>query len=107
MVRFMNAVIVSPGRLDRSPCGTGTSARLALLHARGELKPGQLFRHESLIGSQFDARIDGTTRLGSYKAVVPAISGRAWITSLNQLVLDPSDPFQEGFVVGKPWESEY
>ncbi|WP_427116734.1 proline racemase family protein [Pseudarthrobacter scleromae] len=107
MVRSLNAVIVSPGRLDRSPCGTGTSARLALLHARGELKPGQLFRHESLIGSQFDARIESTTRLGPYDAVIPAISGRAWITSLNQLVLDPSDPFQEGFEVGKPWEPEY
>lgn len=107
MVRSMNAVIVSPGRLDRSPCGTGTSARLALLHARGELTPGQLFRHGSLIGSQFDARIESTTRLGPYDAVIPAISGRAWITSLNQLVLDPSDPFQEGFTVGKPWESEY
>ncbi|WP_258804261.1 proline racemase family protein [Pseudarthrobacter sp. NS4] len=107
MVRSKNAVIVSPGRLDRSPCGMGTSARLALLHARGELKPGQLFRPESLIGSQFDARIEDTTRLGPYAAVIPAISGRAWITSLNQLVLDPSDPFQEGFVVGKPWKSEY
>lgn len=107
MVRSMNAVIVSPGRLDRSPCGTGTSARLALLHARGELKAGQLFRHESIIGSQFDARIEGTPTVGPYEAVIPAIAGRAWITSINQLVLDPSDPFQEGFVVGKPWESEY
>ena len=106
MLRSMNAVIVSPVRLDRSPCGTGTSARLALLHARGELKPGQLFRHESIIGSQFDARIEGTTTVGPYEAVTPAISGRGWITSINQLVLDPSDPFQEGFVVGKPWESE-
>ncbi|WP_216639980.1 proline racemase family protein [Arthrobacter sp. QXT-31] len=106
IVRSRNAVIVSPGRLDRSPCGTGTSARLALLHARGELVPGQLFRHESLIGSQFDARIENTTAVGPYSAVVPSISGRAWITSFNQLVLDPSDPFQEGFVVGKPWEPE-
>jgi proline racemase len=107
IVRSANAVIVSPGRLDRSPCGTGTSARLALLHARGELVPGQLFRHESLIGSQFDARIESTSTVGPYSAVVPSISGRAWITSFNQLVLDPSDPFPEGFVVGKPWEPEY
>lgn len=107
VVRSVNAVVVSPGRLDRSPCGTGTSARLALLHARGELQPGELFRHESIIGSRFDARIEGTTTVGRYPAVVPAISGQAWITSLNQLVLDPTDPFQEGFVVGKPWESEY
>ena len=107
MLRSTNAVIVSPGRLDRSPCGTGTSARLALLHARGELKAGQLFRHESIIGSQFDARIEGITTVGPHQAVIPAISGRAWITSINQLVLDPSDPFPEGFVVGKPWKAEY
>lgn len=107
LVRSVNAVIVSPGRLDRSPCGTGTSARLALLHARGELKPGQLFRHESIIGSQFDARIESLVTVGPYDAVVPSIAGRAWITSLNQLLLDPSDPFPEGFVVGKPWKAEY
>ncbi|MEV0742141.1 proline racemase family protein [Streptomyces sp. NPDC050549] len=106
MIRSRNATVVSPGRIDRSPCGTGTSARLAVLHAYGLLKPGQLFRHESLIGSQFDARIESTTTVGPYDAVVPSISGRAWITSFNQLVLDPTDPFQEGFVVGRPWEPE-
>ena len=107
MIQSVNAVVVSPGRLDRSPCGTGTSARLALLHARGELKPGQLFRHESLICSQFDARIERTTKVGQYDAVVPSVAGQSWITSFNQLVLDPTDPFQEGFVGGKPWEPEY
>ncbi|WP_307841111.1 proline racemase family protein [Streptomyces endocoffeicus] len=107
MVHSRNAVIVSPGRLDRSPCGTGTSARLAVLHAHGQLEPGQLFRHESPIGSLFDARVEDTTTVGSYEAVVPSISGRAWITSFNQLVLDPSDPFQNGFVVGRPWEPEH
>lgn len=107
MIRSRNAVIVSPGRLDRSPCGTGTSARLAVLHAHGEIEPGQLFRHESVIGSQFDARVEDVTTVGPYDAVVPSIAGRCWITSFNQLVLDPTDPFQEGFVVGRPWESEY
>jgi proline racemase len=106
-IRSRNAVIVSPGRLDRSPCGTGTSARLAVLHARGELAPGQVFRHESVIGTQFDSRVVGTTTVGGYDAVVPSVSGRAWLTSFNQLVLDPSDPFQEGFVVGRPWEVAY
>ncbi|MGW0705709.1 proline racemase family protein [Streptomyces sp. NPDC002643] len=106
MIRSRNATIVSPGRIDRSPCGTGTSARLAVLHAYGLLKPGQLFRHESLIGSRFDARVESTTTVGSYDAVVPSISGRAWLTSFNQLVLDPTDPFQSGFVVGRPWEPE-
>lgn len=66
-----------------------------------------MFRNESIIGSHFDASIEGTTTVGPYQAVIPANSGRAWITSLNQLVLDPTDPFQEGFVVGKPWEPEY
>jgi proline racemase len=102
-VRSRNAVIVSPGRLDRSPCGTGTSARLAVLHARGELATGQLFQHESPIGSRFDAWVESTTSVGPRSAVVPSIAGRAWITSFNQLVLDPSDPFQQGFVVGAPW----
>jgi proline racemase len=106
IVTSKNAVVVSPGRLDRSPCGTGTSARMALLHARGLLAPGQGFRHESPIGSFFDARIESITRVGNYDAVVPSIAGRAWITSFNQLVLDPSDPFQNGFVVGRDWEPE-
>jgi proline racemase len=102
VVRSRNTVVVSPGRLDRSPYGTGTSARLAVLHARGELEAGQLFRHESIIGSQFDARTEATTAVGPYAAVVPSISGRAWTTSFNQLVFDPGDPFPDGFVVGKP-----
>lgn len=106
MIRSRNATVVSPGRIDRSPCGTGTSARLAVLHAYGLLEQGQLFRHESLVGSRFDARIESTTTVGRYDAVVPSISGRAWITSFNQLVLDPTDPFQNGFVVGPPWEPE-
>ena len=106
MIRSVNAVVVSPGRLDRSPCGTGTSARLAALHAHGQIAPGELFRHESVIGSRFDSRVRATTSVGPYDAVVPSISGRAWITSFNQLVLDPTDPFQEGFVVGRPWEPE-
>ena len=105
-VHSKNAVIVSPGRVDRSPCGTGTSARVASLHKKGLLKTGQLFRHESLIGSLFDAYVVDETNVGPYPAVVPSISGRSWITSFNQLVLDPSDPFQNGFVVGKPWELE-
>lgn len=102
-----NAVVVSPGRLDRSPCGTGTSARLALLHARGALQPGQTFRHESLIGSHFDARVESTTTVGQYPAVVPSIAGRAWITAHSQYVLDPHDPYPDGFVVGRPWVADY
>ncbi len=98
-----NAVIVSPGRVDRSPCGTGTSARLAVLHARGEIEVGQLFRHESLIGSQFDSRVEAVTSIGSYDAVIPSVAGRSWITSFNQLVLDPSDPFPHGYTPSDTW----
>jgi proline racemase len=64
-------------------------------------------RHESVIGSQFDARVEATTTVGPYDAVVPSIAGRAWITSFNQLMLDPTDPFQEGFVVGRPWQPKH
>jgi proline racemase len=103
MILSRNAVIVSPGRVDRSPCGTGTSARLALLHARGDIEIGQLFRHESLIGSTFDSRVEETTTVGDYRAVVPSISGRCWITSFNQLVLDPSDPFPHGYTPSDTW----
>lgn len=103
MVRSRNAVVVSPGRIDRSPCGTGTSARLAVLHARGEVEVGQLFRHESLIGSTFDSRVEETTTIGDYDAIVPSVSGRCWITSFNQLVLDPSDPFPHGYTLSDTW----
>ena len=74
MLRSRNAVIVSPGRVDRSPCGTGTSARLAVLHARDEIAQGQLLRHESLIGSSFDARVEQTTSIGTYPAIVPSVT---------------------------------
>ena len=104
-LRSKNAVIVSPGRVDRSPCGTGTSARLAVLHARGDIAPGQLFRHESLIGSSFDARVEELTTVGNYPAIVPSVSGRSWITSFNQLVLDPSDPFPHGYTPSDTWMS--
>ncbi len=98
-----NAVIVSPGRVDRSPCGTGTSARLALLHARGEIQVGQLFRHESLIGSHFDSWVENTTSVGDRAAVIPSVAGRSWITSFNQLVLDPADPFPHGYTPSDTW----
>ncbi len=102
-IRSKNAVIVSPGRVDRSPCGTGTSARLAVMHAGGDIAAGELFRHESLIGSWFEARVEATTTVGDYAAIVPSVSGRAWITSFNQLVLDPSDPFPHGYTPGDIW----
>lgn len=99
----VNTVVVSPGRLDRSPCGTGTCARLAVLHARGELAEGEPLYHRSIIGTEFVGRVHGTTKVGKYAAVYPAVTGSAWITSFKQVVLDPTDPFPEGFRVGDSW----
>ncbi|KAJ6119550.1 hypothetical protein N7523_003830 [Penicillium sp. IBT 18751x] len=98
-----NAVVVSPGRFDRSPCGTGTCARLATMHARGQIKEGEVFKHRSIIGTEFVSRIRGTTTVGNYPAVLAAVKGRAWITSFKQVVLDSADPFPQGFRVGDQW----
>ncbi|KAJ5163015.1 Proline racemase [Penicillium coprophilum] len=95
-----NTVVVLPGRFDRSPCGTGTCARLAVLHARGQLAEGEIFKLRSIIGTEFTSHIRGITQVGRYQAVLPTVAGRAWITSFRQIVLDSSDPFPEGFRVG-------
>jgi proline racemase len=100
-----NAVVVSPGRLDRSPCGTGTSARLAVLKAQGLIGVGETFIHESVIGAQFGSRIDRLTTVGPYEAVVPRISGQAYITEISQVGLDPADPFPTGYVLSDTWPS--
>ena len=101
------ATAIHPGWVDRSPCGTGTSARMAQRHARGELALGQPFVHESIIGTRFTGRLLGETTLvpprghgPARPAVLPEITGRAWITGRAEYVLDPTDPFPEGFVVG-------
>jgi proline racemase len=94
-----SATSIHPGWLDRSPCGTGTSAKLAQLHARGELRVGEEFVNRSVIGTRFGARIVGTTAVGGLPAVVPEISGRAWITGMSQYMLDPEDPFPAGFAL--------
>jgi proline racemase len=100
----VNTVVVSPGRFDRSPCGTGTCARLAVLHARGQIEQGEIFKHRSIIGTEFTSHIRGTTHVGSYQAVLPTVAGRGWITSFKQVVLDSSDPFPQGFRVGDQWK---
>ncbi|KAK2595602.1 hypothetical protein QQS21_006649 [Conoideocrella luteorostrata] len=100
----VNAVVVSPGRLDRSPCGTGTCARLAVLHARGILKVGDSFRHHSIINTEFIGSIRETTTVGEYAAVLSTVKGSAWITSFKQAVLHPTDPFPGGFRVGDVWQ---
>jgi proline racemase len=91
------ATAIHPGWLDRSPCGTGTSARLAQLHARGELAVGEAFVNESVIGTRFTGRVAAETVVGGRPAIVPEITGRAWITGIGQYLLDPSDPFPAGF----------
>ena len=110
-----NAVIVSTGTfdwdkpstwtgsIDRSPCGTGTCAKMAVLHARGQLALGQPFHHESVLGTVFTGEIVEETQLGGRPAIVPALSGQGWITGFGQYVMDPTDPFQRGFTVGDIW----
>jgi proline racemase len=110
-----NAVIVSTGKLewdrpvtwtgaiDRSPCGTGTCAKMATLYARGQLKIGEPFRHEGILGTVFTGRLLEETSVGPYRAVVPELAGTAWITGFAQYVVDPQDPFPEGFTVGDIW----
>ncbi|GII96629.1 proline racemase family protein [Sinosporangium siamense] len=94
-----HAMAIHPGWFDRSPCGTGTSARMAQLHARGELAPHTDFVNESFIGTRFIGRIVGETDVGGMPAVVPTISGRAWVTGTAQYFLDPRDPFPHGFLL--------
>jgi trans-L-3-hydroxyproline dehydratase len=98
-----NAVVVAPGRLDRSATGTGLSARLAVLHASGLMKPGDAMTHASPIGSTFDGRIVEETSVGDRAAIVPAIRGSAWITGITQVLIDPADPFPEGYVLSDTW----
>jgi proline racemase len=98
-----NAVAIRPGKIDRSPTGTGCSARLAVLHAQGRLKVGDVYRARSIIGSEFVCGIDSTTAVGDKDAIVPAISGRAWITGTHQLMLNPDDPWPHGYRVADTW----
>ena len=98
-----NAVAIRPGKIDRSPCGTGCSARLAVLHARGELGTGEPFVGLSPIDSRFDCRIEALARIGDREAVVPSLGGRAWITGTHQHMLDPGDPWPEGYRLSDTW----
>ncbi|MGX1753123.1 4-hydroxyproline epimerase [Sphingobacterium sp. NPDC055346] len=94
-----NAVLVGENALDRSPCGTGTSARMAQWYAKGKLKPGDEFVHESYIGSQFIGRIEEETQLAGHAAIVPSVEGWAIITGYSQIIIDDMDPYKEGFQV--------
>ena len=110
-----NAAVVSTGELnwqrpetwtaalDRSPCGTGTSAKMAALHAKGKLALQEDFHHEGILGTIFTGRLVDTCKVGDYDAVVPTIKGQAWITGFAQYVVSPQDPFPEGFTIGDIW----
>lgn len=99
-----NTVVISPGKLDRSPCGTGTAARLAVLHAKGQIEPGEDYVSHSVIGTRFDARIERETSLSDgTPAIHPSISGRAWVTGFHNYLLDPTDPFPEGYTISDTW----
>ena len=98
-----NTVVIRPGKLDRSPTGTGVSARLAVMYARGEVVVGHTLLARSIIGSEFLGRIESETMVGETPAIRPSISGSAWITGTSSLTLDPSDPWPEGYRVGDTW----
>lgn len=98
-----NTCIVSPGRSDRSPTGTGTCARMAVLHARGQLKVGEGLTHESLIGSRFIGTVRGETTVGGLTAILPTVEGRAWITGYHQYIVDPTDPWPDGYRLSDTW----
>jgi proline racemase len=101
-----NTNIVSPGRVDRSACGTGTSARMAILHARGQLNVGDEFVSESILSSRFVGRIAETRKIGDYLGIVPSITGRAWIYGTGQVGVHPDDPFPNGYQLSDTWGTE-
>ncbi len=95
-----NLVVFAQRAYDRSPCGTGTSAKLALLHSKGEIDVGQEYIHESIIGTKFNAKIIEETSVNGYPAIIPEISGSAYITGVHQFFLDSRDPLKDGFLLG-------
>jgi len=97
------AVAIQPGKIDRSPTGTAASARMALLHARGEMQVNETFTARSIINSEFHGRIAATTTVGDTPAIIPEITGRAWITGTHQHMLDPDDPWPEGYRLSDTW----
>jgi proline racemase len=101
MATMKNVVVVPPAGMDRSPCGTGTSAKMAVLYAKGRLRLKEEFVHESIIGTLFYGQLIEKTKVGEYPAVVPTIRGSAYITGIHQFVVDSRDPFPAGFHLGK------
>ncbi len=102
-LRAGSAVAIQPGKVDRSPTGTALSARMAVLHARGQMDLAERLTTVSLIGSTFAGRILGTTMVGEVAAILPEISGRGWITGIHQHMLDPADPWPDGYRLSDTW----
>jgi trans-L-3-hydroxyproline dehydratase len=102
-LRSSHACVVRPGKIDRSPTGTGCSARMAVLSARGLMREGDLYRARSIIGSEFVCRIARQATIGARPAIIPIISGRGWITGINQYMLDPDDPWPSGYRLADTW----
>ena len=100
-----NGNVIFPGRMDRSPCGTGTAARLSILYARGQLGVGEQIESRSIIDSVFTAEITATTKVGERSAVLPRLSGRSWLYGQYVLAADPSDPFRHGYTLSDTWGS--
>jgi trans-L-3-hydroxyproline dehydratase len=98
-----NACIINPGKLDRSPTGTGCSALMAVLHAKGLIQVGDTYIGRSVIDSKFEGRIVGETTVGNHKAIIPKITGSAWISGHTTLMLDPDDPYPDGYKVSDTW----
>jgi proline racemase len=98
-----SATVLPPGRLDRSPCGTGNSARLAVRHARGEARLGETLTARSIIDSRFEVTFLGETTVGDRPAVLPRVAGRGWIHGIHQIGVDPSDPYPEGYLLSDTW----
>jgi proline racemase len=99
----LTCTVLKPGRVDRSPCGTGSSANLAAMHARGLVKVGDVLTSRSIIGSTFKVELTGETMVGTRPAVLPRVTGRAWIYGFSQIGLDPTDPFPRGFALSDTW----
>ena len=98
-----NAVVIRPGKVDRSATGTGASARIAVMHTRGEAAVGDTLFARSIIDSEFHCRIESETTVADKSAILPSVSGRAWITGTRQLMLDPDDPWPAGYRIGDTW----
>ena len=106
VVSGKSAVVIQPGKIDRSPTGTGCSARMAVLKARGKLGVGDRFIGRSIIDSRFDCRIERETTVGGRPAIIPSITGRAWVTGTRQEMLDPADPWPGGYKIADTWPNK-